>query len=269
MSGGTDCSGTAAPFANGLDQAPLRVQLRDGDNNVLPVSDPNYGRIYYRDDNDELVSGLIPMDGSGYVRVSPYPGEYSNDGSAGSIVRPSPTAPVGGRFAYLSTSSTNAQEIIAHVGGTDEHSLPIEIIGHEFTPSVVSGSQAASGFYTTGCSDYPGTTYCRLASPNTDASSGTEPGRPALFLTKDPDTGLPMMGLMFLTEAETALTSLPLQQVAGQPEHDVAATTLSVSNGEVTMNTTSGFQPGDAIDAWLVSHGTNFQARAVRVGGGN
>lgn len=269
VSGGSDCSGTAAPFANGLDQAPLRVQVYGDDNAVLPVSDPNYGRIYYRDDNDDLLTGLIPMDGTSYIRVSPYPGEYSNDGSAGSIVRPSPTAPVGGRYAYLSTSSTLAQEITAYVGGSSEHSQPIEIGARRFTPTVPSGSQAAVGFLVTGCSDYPGTTFCQVASPSTDLTSDPDPNRPALFLTKDPDTGVPMMGLMFFTEAQTALSSLPLRQVAGQPEHNVAETTLSVNNGEVTMNTTSGFQPGDAIDTWLVSHGTNFQAKGVQVGGGN
>ena len=260
-SGGTDCSGTAAPFANGLDQAPLRVQVFDDDTQVLPVSDLNYRRIYYRDDNGDLVTGLIPLDGSSYVRVSPYPGEYSNDGSAGTIVRPSPTAPVGGRYAYLSTTSTNVQEITAHVGGSSEHSSPIVVGARQLIPSIPAGYDAASGFYSTGCSDYPGTTFCRLANPTTTA--------PAEFLTKDPDTGLPVIGLMFQTKAETALASLPLQQLAGQPEHNVAATTLSVNNGEVTMDTTSGFQPGDTVDTWLVSHGTSFQAKSVRVGGGD
>ena len=88
-------------------------------------------------------------------------------------------------------------------------------------------------------------------------------------MSKDPDTGAPLIGLMFKTQAQTALASLPLQQLAGQPEHNVAATTLSINNGEVTMDTTSGFQPGDDIDTWLVSHGTSFQARSIKVGGGN
>ena len=35
------------------------------------------------------------------------------------------------------------------------------------------------------------------------------------------------------------------------------------------MDTTSGFQPGDDIDTWLVSHGTSFQARSIKVGGGD
>ena len=259
-SGGSDCSGTAAPFANGLDQAPLRVQVYGDDGQVLPVSDLNYGRIYYRDDNGDLLTGLIPLDGSAYIRVSPYPGEYSNDGSAGSIVRPSPTAPVGGRYAYLSTTSTNAEEITAHVGGSSQTSQ-LEISARPFTPIVPPGSEAATGFLATGCSDYPGTTYCRLASTTTT--------NPALFMSKDPDTGAPLIGLMFKTQAQTALASLPLQQLAGQPEHNVAATTLSINNGEVTMDTTSGFQPGDDIDTWLVSHGTSFQARSVKVGGGD
>jgi len=60
-----------------------------------------------------------------------------------------------------------------------------------------------------------------------------------------------------------------LQQVAGQPEHLVATGPLTVNNGEVHLNTTSSVQPADAIDTWLVSHGTQIEIRDVRVGGGN
>ena len=69
-SGTQQCDGQAHPYANGLDQYALRIQLSD-DNGVLPLSDPNYGRVYYTDQAGELVTGLIPLDGSTYIRVSP------------------------------------------------------------------------------------------------------------------------------------------------------------------------------------------------------
>ena len=75
------CGANADPVANGLDQAPLRIQVYDGDNQVLPVTDPVYGQIYYRDEDGDLLTGLIPADGSAYIRVSPYAGAYPNDGS--------------------------------------------------------------------------------------------------------------------------------------------------------------------------------------------
>jgi hypothetical protein len=92
---------------------------------------------------------------------------------------------------------------------------------------------------------------------------------PGLFLTTDPDTRELRIGLQFATTALTSLTSLPLQQVAGRPEHTVAADPLLIDDGEVHLDTTSGFQPGDLIDTWLVSHGTQLPVRAVKVGGGN
>ena len=261
-SGNSTCDADAAPFANGMDQAPLKIQIYDSTStNVLPVSDPLYQRVYYTDENGELLTGLLPEDGSPYTRVSPYPGEYSNDGSAGSIVRPSPTAPVGGRFGYLSTTSTNEQDITAHVAGTDVVSAAITVRARQLAPQVPAGSQASTGFYVSGCSDYSGTPYCQLAAP--------VPTKPVVYLTHDPNTGGLLIGLLFRAVGANSLAGLPLQQVAGQPEHSVNAALLNVNNGEVSLDSTSAFQPGDDIDIYLVTHGTLFPARSVQVGGGN
>ena len=228
---------------------------------VLPLTDPVYSQVYYRDENGDLLTGLIPEDGSAYTRVSPYAGAYPNDGSTPSTTRPPTNGTVGGRFGYLSTTTTDEQELTAHVAGSQLASQPILVEGVDFTPQVQAGAQAGPGFYVTGCRDYSSTNFCRLAQV-----TSTKPG---LFLTSDPDTGELRIGLQFQTTAQTSLTSLPLQQVAGQPEHLVAARPLTVNNGEVHLNTTSGFQPADAIDTWLVSHGTQIEIRDVRVGGGN
>ena len=85
---------------------------------MLPVTDPVYGQVYYRDEDGDLLTGLIPADGSSYMRVSPYAGAYPNDGSTSSTTRPPTNGTVGGRFGYLSTTTTVEQEITAHVGGS-------------------------------------------------------------------------------------------------------------------------------------------------------
>ena len=260
--GSASCDAKADPVANGLDQAPLRIQTFDANGQVLPLSDPSYGQIYYRDQDGDLVTGLIPADGSTYIRVSPYAGAYPNDGSTGSSTSPSNGGAVGGRFGYLSTTSTAEQEVTAHLGGSTEASAPIVVGAITFTPQVPAGAQAGPGFFVNGCtSDYTGTNFCRLAEITSTA--------PGLFLTTDPDSRELRIGLQFATTALTSLTSLPLQQVAGQPEHTVAADPLVIDNGEVHLDTTSGFQPGDLIDTWLVTHGTQLPVRAVKVGGGN
>ncbi len=176
-------------------------------------------------------------------------------------MRPPTNGTVGGRFGYLSTTTTDEQEVIAHVGGSTEASASIVVEAQDFDPQVQPGAQAGSGFYVTGCTDNRGTNACRLAK-----ITATTPG---LFLTSDPDTLELRIGLQFRTTAQTSLTSLPLQQVAAQPEHTVAASALTINNGEVHLNATSGFQPADAIDTWLVSHGAQVEITDVKVGGGN
>ena len=70
--GTNQCDAKADPVANGLDQASLRIQLFDTDNNELSSDDAAYGQVYYRDQDGDLLTGLIPADGTSYLRVSPY-----------------------------------------------------------------------------------------------------------------------------------------------------------------------------------------------------
>jgi hypothetical protein len=258
--GSTTCDATADPFATGLDQAKLLIQVHDANNKVLPVTDSAYGRIYYRDENGDLLTGLIPADGSAYTRVSPYAGAYPNDGSPSTTVRPPTTGTVGGRYGYLSTTITDEQDVTAHVGGSDATS-EFTVAAQDFDPDVTPGVQASQGFTLDGCADYRGSSACNVAN-----ITATKPG---LFLTSDPDTGEVRVGLQFSTPGQTSLSSLPLQQLAGQPEHTVGSSALTTANGEVHLPTSAGFQPADTIDTWLVSHGAQVPLADIRVGGGN
>lgn len=85
--GSTSYDATADPVASGPDQAKLRIQVYNDNNQALPLTDPTYGKIYYRDENGDLLTGLIPEDGSAYVRVSAYAGASPNDGSTPTPVR--------------------------------------------------------------------------------------------------------------------------------------------------------------------------------------
>jgi hypothetical protein len=258
--GSTTCDATADPFATGLDQAKLLIQVHDANNKVLPITDPAYGRIYYSDENGDLLTGLIPEDGSAYTRVSPYAGAFPNDGSSSTTVRPPTNGTVGGRYGYLSTTITDEQDITAHVGGSDATS-DFTVAAQDFDPDITPGAQASQGFTLNGCADYRGSNACNIAN-----ITATKPG---LFLTSDPDTGEVRIGLQFSTPAQTSLSSLPLQQLAGQPEHTVGSSPLTTTNGEAHLPTSAGFQPADTIDTWLVSHGAQVPLADIRVGGGN
>jgi hypothetical protein len=257
--GTSQCDTTANPVANGLDQAPLRIQLHGegDDDDVLPITDAAYSQVYYRDENGDLLTGLIPEDGSAYTRVSPYPGAYPNDGSTTCTTR-CPTGPTGGgRFGYMSTTTTTEKDIYAHVGGSTEHSDEIIVKAIDFAPTPQLGVKASTGFYVTGCADYSGNNFCNIAK-----ITGSAPG---LFLTADPDTDELRIGLQLTTTAHTSPTSLPLQQVAGQAEHKLAAQQLDINNGEISLSSTSSFQTADTIDTWLITHGTQVPVTEVQV----
>ena len=263
------CDDGAQPFANGLDQTPLRIQLFDETGTVLPVSDPGYGRVYYTDQDDQLVTGLIPLaPEQTYVRVSPYPGAYANDGVSPTTPRTPPTK-VGGRYGYLSTNDPNGQTLTAHVGGVLREGGDIGVDARTFSAPTLqpSGSQlsVSNGFYLTGCSG-DDDNRCAIANPKTTATAF----QPALYFTTDPDDGKLKIGLQFATVAQTATSSLPLQQVANQDEHLVAAAGLAVNSGEISFSAAaSSFQPADNITTWVVTHGQQVQIRSVNVGQSN
>ena len=146
------------------------------------------------------------------------------------------------------------------IGGSPLSSSDIIVKAINLSPQIQPGSTLTK-LYLTGCTDYANSNTCRVANITT-----TKPG---LFLTADPDTQELRIGLQFTNTAQTSLKSLPLQQVAGQPEHTLAAQPLIINNGEVSLKTTSGFQPADTADAWLLTHGIRHPLDAVQVSGGN
>jgi len=234
----------ARPVSSGVDQAPLLVQVLDAGSNPLPVTDPSYQRIYYRDASGNLVTNLFRAgaDPAGFIGVSPYPGAYPNDGS----VTKGPA--VAGTYHYVSTTSTNDQNITGYAGGAlnagvPTPSQPIEVRAPAIAP-VASATSASTGISLTGCADFTGSSLCRLA-PATAA-------RPALFLDT---TGGGQIGILTAAQATTSVASLPLQQSAGTPEHLLASAPLTVSDTAATLAGTSAFLPGDHVDTCLVAHG--------------
>ncbi|MGO9386308.1 MAG: hypothetical protein ACLP4W_30695 [Mycobacterium sp.] len=236
--------GVARPVSSGVDQAPLLVQVLDGNSNPLPVTDPSYQRIYYRDASGNLVTNLFRAgdDPAGFIGVSPYAGAYPNDGS----VTKGPA--VAGTYHYVSTTSTNDQKITGYAGGALNGGVPapsqaIEVRASAIAP-VASATSASTGISLAGCADFTGSSLCRLA-PVTAAS-------PALFLDTA-DGG--QIGILTAAQATTSVASLPLQQSAGMPEHLLASAPLTVSDTAATLTGTSAFLPGDHVDTCLVAHG--------------
>ena len=221
-------------------------------------SDPAYSRLYYRDENGDLITGLIPEDGSPYIRVSPYAGAYPNDGCPGPPgPRPSHRRwPLRLRVHHHHHEQESPPTSAARRARRSDHRHGYQLHPPGGHPAPRPARLLRHRLHR----DYSGSNYFRIAAA---------PPPPGLFLTTDPDTDELRIGLQFTTTAQTSLSSLPLQQVAGQPEHTVTANPLGINNGEVHLNTASGFQPADTIDTWLVIHGTQYQLRDIKVGGGN
>ncbi len=262
---GTDsCDGTAAPYANGLDQAAVKIKIA-GANGTLPTSDPAYGRIFYRDGDGNLITGLIPTDGSPWTRISPYRGAYPNDGSTKPPIQP---GRVGGQYGYLSTTDTGTQSVTGWVGNYGDSNGGNIAVGGGLPSSLqVTGSSVSQGFSLTKCSgDFSDHVTCAIAQPQKSSTGST----PVMYYTTDPISGELKIGLQFQNRAQTALTSLPLQQLAGQGEHTVADAPLTITAGEVTFaGADTAFQPADDVDVWLVVHGQQIKVPPVNVGQAN
>lgn len=264
------CDGTAAPYANGLDQSAIRIILKDTNSNTLPTTDPGYGRIFYRDGESNLITGLIPTDGSPWTRVSPYRGAYPNDGSN---QPPSQPGRVGGRFGYLSTTDTDRQQITGYLGnyaGSNGGTMAVNGTPRLSLSPVASSNQlsVSQGFKLNTCpGDFSDNATCAIAQPRTTATGSA----PAMYYTNDPLTGELRIGLQFQYLAQTAAgNGLPLQQLAGQPEHNVAQGLLAVSAGEVTFaESDTNFQPADDVNIWLVVHGQQITVPPINVGQAN
>jgi hypothetical protein len=259
----TGGAGGATPRANGLDQAPLSVQLvrsSDGGGGDLPASDPRYTRVYYRDAQSlSLVTGLYaPGDYHDYVAVGPWRGAYPNDGvGRGRALgrgrgRGGPqTGPgrrrsgLGGVRSYLVTTSSLEQSLVGRMNDTGTVTA---YEGDAFTvdgrtTALNASGTATNGVSLSGCASGP----CTLADPT---------AAPALYQAGGAAAG-PVIGLQFSIPAVTGVQSLPLRVGTGST-HNLASATLTVSTPptQATLGSNaSQFWGCDQIDTALVSSG--------------
>ncbi len=246
---GTTNSGIAAMVASGIDQAPLSVQVLDANSNVLPVADPHYGRIYYRQSLDNaLVTNLLPVGGTpDFLGLTPYAGAaYANNGTADS------GAPgVFQGYHYLATTSTQDQKVVGYLSYGDPAPLftqPIEMRAVAVNPSA-DGSTVAGGLSLAGCSDFSGGG-CRLAGTSTTASGAVTP-----VMYAAPGAGQQTIGLLTALRATTSVSTLPLQHAPMSPPVPLATSPLTVSAGTATLGDAALFMSGAKVDTALVTHG--------------
>jgi hypothetical protein len=272
ISGPQIAAAGTAPVDSGLDQAPLSVQVLDGNSNRLPDTDPSYSRIYYRNTTtNALITNLVDnANPNSFLGVTPYDGgAYPNDGSAG-----------GGQPGtfngshYVSTTSTNSQQITGFIAGATSPSQPVVVHATAIDP-VASATSAANGISLAGCADFTGSSLCRLYSITPERPGGTPtchpgspatdicPALPAMYL--DTSNGL-QIGLLTAAVAATSNASLPLKQTAGAADHRLASAPLQVTATAATLTDTSAFLPTDQVDTTLVTHGVLVPVINIPVG---
>jgi hypothetical protein len=243
-------NGVAALVDTGIDQSPLSVQVLDANSNPLPLTDPHYARIYYRQvASNALVTGLLPAGGTAdFIGLTPYAGAaYANNGTADS------GAP--GQFQgyhYVGTTSTQDQKIIGYVSYGDTapaFTEDIEIHATAINP-VAQGSTVAGGLSLAGCSDFTAAG-CRLASATTSAAGALTPAMYA-----DVSSGQLLAGVLTTLQATTAISALPLPHDPGAAARLLASATLNVSAGSADFGPSAPpFASGDQVDTTLVTHG--------------
>ncbi|MER7960068.1 hypothetical protein [Streptomyces sp. NPDC096030] len=221
---------SAGMRANGLDQQPMEVVLRDSGGNI-DKSAPEYNRIYYRDDFHSLITGLMdPSRPEQHTAVSTEPGLYSNDG--GSF--PS-------RFrSYLTTTSTQTKNILAHLEGASA-SGNLSVTGSGVKPAV----NTQNGITVTNC-----VADCRLAEPS--------PQVPVLFQPRGGSAS--DIGILFKSRAITGSGALPLRAP------DVLGRGEKLESADITISSGTRAQIPAAMPAahgTLVTHGDYVELQDV------
>jgi len=241
--------GIAQPVNSGIDQAPLSVQVLDTNGNVLPVADPHYARIYYRQKaSNALITGLVPPTGTpDLVTVTPYAGAaYANNGDADT------GAPgVFQGYHYVATTSTQDQKIVGYLSYGDGSPLftqDIEIKASAIDPKP-SGLTLAVDASLSGCSDFTGGG-CLLAGAT---PSGVGSQTPVLYT--EAGSATLTVGLLNALQATSSTTSLPLQHPPSGAAHLLATSPLNVSAGSAKLDQPDVFATGDTVDSALVAHG--------------
>jgi hypothetical protein len=236
--------GTAAPRADGVDQAGLALQLAS-DGGAIPDSDPRYGLVYYRYDGSyALVTGLYHGDSSDYTAVGP----YAANGSAPSV-----------HLNYLVSTDTSPRYLdpIVNDSGTQNPDAPTQQkLSVQATSNTLGvGGTGTNGFGITGCA-----TGCTLAAPTATG--------PALYQAGDvADNGPPMTGLLLQAQAITSRDSLPLLVGTGGT-HQLGSEQLMfiLDQSQAQLEGTSQFWSSDSVDTALVTAG-QLVTVSVPVGG--
>ena len=265
--GSTACDATADPVANGLDQAKLRIQVYDVQQPGAAAHRPGVQpdllprrerRPAHRPDPRRRI-GLHP----GQPLRRRLPQRRLDRPPA----RPPTNGTVGGRFGYLSTTTTDEQEVTAHVGGSTQASHPIIVDAVDFTPHSATRSPSRPRLLR---HRLPRLQRYQLLPPRPGHhhQTRTVPHQRPRHPTAD-RTAVHSASQTPHHCAQTSLASLPLQQVAGQPEHTVAAapststTAKSTSTPPPASNPPTPSTPGSSATAPRSQSATSESAAAT------
>jgi hypothetical protein len=238
----------ATPEPNGLDQAALAVQLKNG-SAVLPGSDPAYGSVYYLDENNNLITNLYqPGNYDSFLGIQPKPGAYPNTGISAQAALP-PGSPAG----YLSTTSTNLHTVQGFVGISNvKPSQPLNVAASALNIQVAPSQ--GGGYSLTGCADFANSTTCQLATP------------PALYQAGSASTG-PLIGVLLVATGQNSAADLPLQWSTKLGAQKLATAALTIQGNNISIGNPTDYLPNDHLDITLVSHGQLVPGTAQIPGG--
>jgi len=238
----------ATPEPNGLDQAALAVQLKNG-SEILPGSDPAYGSVYYRDENNNLITNLYqPGNYDSFVGVQPKPGAYPNTGISAQAALPQ-----GSAAGYLSTTSTNLHTVQGFVGVSNvKPSQPLNVAANPLNIQIAPSQ--GGGYSLTGCTDFANSANCQLATA------------PALYQAGSASTG-PLLGVLLTATGQNAAADLPLQWSIKLGAEKLANAALTIQGTNVSIGNPPDFLPNYHLDITLVSHG-QLVPGTVQVPGG-
>ena len=162
-------------------------------------------------------------------------------------------------FHYFATTSTLDQKLTPYLAmGTNQpiRQQPGGDLGHP-DRAAEQHQPAASGFVVSGCSDFTSGD-CPLVPVTTTTNTSTNPPtqqlNPAMYLSLA--DGL-QIGLLTNLQATTAILSLPLRHAAGTDPNLLESAPLIVSSiRRPPSPAPCRFDSNDAVDTYLVTHGT-------------
>jgi hypothetical protein len=248
----TSSNGNAQPVESGVDQAPLSVQVLDGNSNPSPDTGPSYQRIHYRNSTtNALITNLLLAGASlnSFLGVSPHR-------------RRLPEQRIGHQRP---TRNLRRLPLPVH----HQHHLAIGhwlYCGRDIAQPTDPGARLRDRpnderdlrrrrHLPNRYADFTASSLCRLYP--------VSPGQPATYL--DTSSGV-QIGILTAALATTSAASLPLQQSTGTPEHLLASAPLTVSATVATLTDTSAFLLADHVDTIVVTCGLPVPAVNIPMG---